>query len=117
MLEFEGQKVNFKELTFDLKIDNDREVIDVVVIHPVFEKMSAQACGSLGFLVLDWALGEDGVTRWIRGFQTSGIASSTGIPADGLIETVEALAGRAGKPRWALPDGLIFMIRRLGCRM
>jgi hypothetical protein len=102
MLEFEGQKVDLKDLTFDLKIDNDRHVIDVVVIHPVFEKMSAQACGSLGFLVLDWALGEDGVTRWIRGFQTSGITSSTGIPADGLIETVEALADRAGKARWAL---------------
>jgi hypothetical protein len=116
MLEFEGQKVNLKDLTFDLTIDNDRDVIDVVVIHPVFEKMSAEACGSLGFLVLDWALGEDGVTRWIRGFQTSAGASSTGIPAEGLIETVEALAGRAGsagEPRWRLMawehDGVVVM--------
>jgi hypothetical protein len=105
MLEFEGQKVNLKDLAFDLKIDTERDVIDVVVIHPVFTSMSPQACGSLGFLVLDWALGEDGVTRWIRGFQTSGITSSTGIPADGLIETVEALAARAGEPRWTLMGG------------
>ena len=113
MLEFEGRKVKLKDLAFDLKIDNDRDVIDVVVIHPVFGTMSAQACGSLGFLVLDWALGEDGVTRWIRGFETSGTTSSTGIPADGLIETVEALAARAGQSRWTLRawerDGAVVM--------
>lgn len=105
MLEFDGQKLNLVELRFDLHVDNDRDVIDTVVFHPSFAKMSSGARGQVGFLALDWALGEDGVTRWIGGFETSDARPAAGVPADGLIETVEALACRVGEPRWALLQG------------
>lgn len=105
VLEFGGQKLSLAELTFDLHVDNDRDVIDTVVFHPSFAKMPSDARGQVGFLALDWALGKDGITRWIGGFGTSDTRPATGVPADGLIETVEALARRAGEPRWALLHG------------
>lgn len=105
VLELGGQKLRLAELTFDLHIDNDRDVIDTVVFHPAFATMPSGARTQVGFLGLDWALGEDGVTRWIGAFETSDTRPSTGIPADGLIETVEALAGRAGQSRWVLLRG------------
>jgi hypothetical protein len=105
VLEFDGRKLHLAELRFDLHVDNDRDVIDTVVFHPAFAGMSPKARGQVGFLALDWALGEDGVTRWIGGFETSDTRPAAGVPADGLIETVEALACRTGEPRWALLVG------------
>lgn len=105
VLEFGAHKLNLRELTFDLRVDDDRQVIDTVVFHPAFGKMPPAARNQVGFLALDWALGEDGVTRWIGGFHTSITRPAAGLPADGLIETVEALASRASKPRWALLRG------------
>ena len=105
VLEFGDQKLNLAELRFDLHVDNDRDVIDTVVFHPSFARMPSEARGQVGFLALDWALDEDGVTRWIGGFETSDTRPATGVPADGLIETVEALSSRAGEPRWALLQG------------
>jgi hypothetical protein len=105
VLEFGGQKLSLTELRFDLHVDNDRDLIDTVVFHPSFARMPSQARSHVGFLALDWALGEDGVTRWIGGFQTSDTRPSAGVPADGLMETVEALASHAAEPRWALLRG------------
>jgi hypothetical protein len=104
-LEFGGHMLRLEELLFDLHIDNDRDVIDTVVFHPSFATMSSQARGQAGFLALDWALGEDGVARWIGGFDTADARPAAGVPADGLIEVVESLAVRAGEPRWALLRG------------
>jgi hypothetical protein len=105
VLEFGGQMLGLAELRFDLHVDNDRDVIDTVVFHPSFATMPSDARNQVGFLALDWALGEDGVTRWIGGFETSATRPPAGVPADGLIETVGALAGRAGQPRWVLLRG------------
>jgi hypothetical protein len=105
VLEFGAHKLNLRELAFDLDVDNDRQLIDMVVFHPLFAEMPPEARDQVGFLALDWALGEDGVTRWISGFQTSTARPAAGLPADGLVETAEALASRASKPRWALLRG------------
>jgi hypothetical protein len=105
VLELGGQMLRLAELVFDLHVDNDRDLIDTVVFHPLFAMMSSDARNQVGFLALDWALGEDGVTRWIGGVDTSDTRPSAGVPADGLIETVDALAGRAGQPRWVLLHG------------
>jgi hypothetical protein len=59
-----------------------------------------EACDHVGFLVLDWALGEDDVTRWIGEFRTTAKRPAAGVLADGLIEAVRTLARRAGTPRW-----------------
>jgi hypothetical protein len=106
LLDLDGQQLSLGELRFDLRVDNDRDVIDTVVFHPAFARMPSEARGQVGFLALDWALGEDGVTRWIGAFDTSATRPDAGVPADGLIEIVEALASRAGEPRWALLHGV-----------
>jgi Family of unknown function (DUF695) len=113
VLEIDGRKLKVAELRFDLYVDNDRDVIDTVVFHPAFAQMPPEARVQVGFLALDWALGEDGVTRWIGAFDTTDKRPAASVPADGLIETVQALASRASRPRWVLlrgeRDGAVFL--------
>src|SRR5260370_18317420 len=90
VLEFRHQKPNLAELRFDLHVDNDRDVIDTVVFHPSFARMPSEAAVQVGLLALDWALGEDGVTRWIGGVETPDTRPATEGPAAGLLETVDA---------------------------
>jgi hypothetical protein len=105
ILQFAGHQLKLKELTFDLRVDNDRQMIEAVVFHPLFAQMPVGARDQAGMLAVDWALGEDGVTRWIGGFKTSVTRPAAGVPADGLIETVEALASRASQPSYVLMTG------------
>jgi hypothetical protein len=105
VLEFGGQQLNLADLMFDLHVNTDRAVIDTVVFHPAFANMTPEERGQVGFLALDWALGEDGVSRWIGRYSASADRPATGLQADGLIETVQGLAHRSGKPRWALMRG------------
>jgi hypothetical protein len=105
ILEFGAHRLNLRDLAFDLRVDNDRQVIDAVVFHSLFAEMPSEERRQVGFLALDWALGEDGVTRWIGSFDTAITRPAAGLPAEGLIETVEALASRASKPGWALLHG------------
>ena len=104
-LGFGDEKLDLAELVFDLRVDNDRDLIDSVVFHPAFAGMPSSAQRQVGFLALDWALGEDCVTRWIGAFSTTGTRPAIGVPVRGLIETVGALAARASEPRWALLRG------------
>lgn len=63
VLELGGHMLKLAELTFDLHVDNDRDVTDTMVFHPSFAKMPSQARSQVGFLVLDWALGENVLSR------------------------------------------------------
>jgi hypothetical protein len=103
MADLNGWKLDLRKLRFDLHVDGD--LIDTVVFHPGFAAMPPDACDHVGFLALDWALGEDDVTRWIGEFGTTSKRPAAGVPATGLIEAVRALARRAGAPRWAQMQG------------
>jgi hypothetical protein len=103
MADLNGWKLDLRKLRFDLHVDGD--LIDTVVFHPGFAAMTPDACDHVGFLALDWALGEDDVTRWIGEFGTTSKRPAAGVPATGLIEAVRALARRAGAPRWAQMQG------------
>jgi hypothetical protein len=98
-------RLDLTQLTFELHVDNDRQVIDTVVFHPAFPALPQDVRVQVGFLALDWALGEDGVIRWIGRFEAAGAPPAAGVPAAGLVEVVEALAGRARGSRWALLRG------------
>jgi hypothetical protein len=105
VLTFGGQHLNLPDLEFDLHVNNDRDVVDTIVFHPAFATMPAEARGQVGFLVLDWALGEDGVSRWIGRYSTTAERPAAGVRADGLLETVAGLTRRSGELRWALLRG------------
>jgi hypothetical protein len=103
MMDLNGCKLDLRKLTFDLHVDGN--LIDTVVCHPGFAAMPPEARDHVGYLTLDWVLGEDDVTRWIGTVETSAARPAGSGPAAGLIEAVEALARRAAEPRWALMQG------------
>lgn len=95
MMDLNDTKLDIRKLTFGLHVDSD--LVDAVVFHPGFAAMPPEARDHVGYLVLDWTLGEDNVTRWIGTVETSAARPAGGMPVAGLIETVEALA-RPGCP-------------------
>jgi hypothetical protein len=103
MMDLNGCKLDIRKLMFGLHVDGD--LIDAVVFHPGFAAMSPEARDHVGFLALDWALGEDDVTRWIGELDTTSKRPAAAVPASGLIEAVKALARQAGEPRWSLMQG------------
>jgi len=52
-------------------LDEHRLSYDVVVHHPEFVQMQESQRQQFVFLVLDWALGEDDVERWVGGVEAA----------------------------------------------
>jgi len=111
MADLNGWKLDLRKLKFGLHADGDR--LDTVVFHPRFAAMPPDACEHMGFLALDWALGEDDVTRWIGAVDTADKRPPAAVPASGLVEAVQSLASQAGPPRWVQTqgkrDGAVFL--------
>jgi hypothetical protein len=93
------------ETRVGIHIDDDREVVDVQLHHPVFAEMPEEARSQVTFLVLDWLLGEDGVERWLGHIESVADAPTDSLPADALVEIVDGLAARREEIRWALLEG------------
>jgi hypothetical protein len=88
---------------------------DVVVYHPAFEGLPADARGQVAFLLLDMALGEVAVETWIGSIAAVAHEPLDAFPLRGLTAVVDELARRAVtedlEPAWVLlqgraPDGL-----------
>jgi hypothetical protein len=105
VLDFEGRRLDLAELAFDLRVDRERGLLDVTVIHSAFAGMPEKIQRHAAALVLDWALGEDNATRWVKSMSTSGVRGESCVPVAGLTQTADALAERAATPRWLLLRG------------
>jgi hypothetical protein len=88
-----------------LELDDSRQLLRVGTFHPVFPAMTEQERGQFTFLVLDWALGEDEVERWLGTVEHLPSEPTDSLPIEALIETVEGLAGRRRKDTWAVLKG------------
>jgi Family of unknown function (DUF695) len=85
--------------------DDRRCLLDVGVFHPSLPDLPESARGQLVFLVLDWALGEDDVERWIGDVHPLPAPPLDAIPAAMLYAVVDQLRERWTGDRWALIEG------------
>jgi hypothetical protein len=97
-----GRDVRLAELRYSVLVDPQRHQLDVSVHHPLFGELPEEVANQVAFLSLDWALGEEGVERWV------GPVSAGGPPPPGawtvgqLRETARQLADEHTEPEWAL---------------
>lgn len=109
-LRIAGFELLLSEVQFVIEEDETRELLDVVVDHPVFPQIEDETLKSrVAFIALDNALGEDDVERWIGKVE---VARPTDAREDivllpALRSRVDAFAKTATGERWVLLRGNI----------
>jgi hypothetical protein len=105
-LEIEGRQLVPGQARLRLRVDEDRQLLDVGVHHPLLRKLHKRTRTTVAFLLLDWLLGEDGVERWVGSVDVHVKEPAGTVAAEALPEIVQALADRHPEPTWALLQGV-----------
>jgi hypothetical protein len=87
------------EVVCHFEIDEAAGTIDVTLHHPAFARLDDDARDHAAFLVLDGALGEDAVERWIGSIESLPTAPQAAGPLSELVNLVGELSHRAHSGR------------------
>ncbi|MCW2505913.1 MAG: hypothetical protein JWO79_4197 [Actinomycetia bacterium] len=107
---FEGQLTLGKRIfepgkaRFGAEVDADRARVHVLVQHPDFPFLDDADRLRASFLLLDWALGEDDVERWLGEIRVTGEEQPFDVA--GVRDAVAELSARYGHDEWALLEGM-----------
>lgn len=97
-----GVELDAEDLLVELAVDEGTERIDGTYFHPRFSELEEALPRTALFLLLDGALGEDGVERWLGGIELATTAPPAAVSLQRLREAVASLEETA--------DGQKFMI-------
>ena len=100
---------------FGTEVDHDRARVHVLVYHPDFPKLDDADRLRASFLLLDWALGEDDVERWLGEIRVTGTEQPHDVA--GVRDAVAELAGQYGRDDWTLMEGIDDRGRSLEARV
>ncbi|MBL8932769.1 MAG: DUF695 domain-containing protein [Kineosporiaceae bacterium] len=100
-----GRAVELSTIVAQATPDDRRCRLDVSIYHPRFFEMPEQARVHLSFMVLDWALGEDDVERWLGAVEAVTVEPIDPFPVARLAEVVQQAAQGWSGDRWALMEG------------
>jgi hypothetical protein len=89
---------------FGAEVDAERARVHVLVQHPEFPYLDDADRLRASFLLLDWALGEDDVERWLGEIRVTGEEQPYDVTA--VREVVGELANQYGADEWALLEGI-----------
>jgi hypothetical protein len=89
---------------FSTETDTERARVHVRVWHPDFAELDEAVRLQASFLLLDWALGEDDVERWLG--EVTVVRDRQPEDVAGLRGTVEDLSKRYGAGDWVSVEGL-----------
>jgi hypothetical protein len=89
---------------FGAEIDVERARVHVLVQHPDFPYLDDADRLRASFLLLDWALGEDDVERWLGEIRVTAEEQPYDVTA--VREVVAELAVRYSDDDWALLEGM-----------
>jgi Family of unknown function (DUF695) len=89
---------------FGTEVDHDRARVHVLVHHPDFPHLDDADRLRASFLMLDWALGEDDVERWLGEIRVTGASQPHDV--NGVRAVVSELAREYGRDDWTLMEGI-----------
>jgi hypothetical protein len=95
----------FADFRFDVQVDDERMELDLVVGHPLFERLDEDTRGQVGFIALDNILGEEEVERWVGALSWAGSPPDGGVDAYALRASVDRLAATVPSGEWAVLRG------------
>jgi hypothetical protein len=100
-----GVRLHVSELEVAFEVDTGVERVNAIYYHPGFAKLEDDdQRGEAIFLLLDQALGEDGVERWIGTIDVTSTRRDDLQSFDVFLATCDELARTATGERWAVAE-------------
>jgi Family of unknown function (DUF695) len=100
-----GREVCLSHFLAAYRMDGARERLDASIFHPDFPNMEPELRMQCAFIVLDHALGEDGVERWIGAIDAPDEAPSGLEHLRDLLDAVDDLEASATGERFVSMQG------------
>lgn len=122
VLEVDGASVDLSAVVLHVETDLEDLRVHVGVHHPAFADLPERVHGPVTFMVLDWALGEDDVARWVGRVEPSTTAPVSPRSVDDLRAAVAACAAERDPDAWSALSGQdaearpVFALARTGAR-
>lgn len=95
VLAFGDTRLAFRDMRVGLEFDEARECLHVEVWHPGFEALGDPTRRQIAWLMLDNAIGEDGVERWLGAIRLVDREPDGSMDLLGLREQTHSLAASA----------------------
>lgn len=122
VLEVDGTPLDLGAVVLDVAVDLEELRVHVGVHHPAFADLADQVRGQVTFLVLDWALGEDDVARWVGGVEPLVAPPTTPRTVEDLRAAVASCEQEREPDLWSALSGedqdgrAVFALARRGAR-
>ena len=97
-----GIDIAYADARAALEVDEAREVVHVKLHHPALARLPEKSRSTAAFLMLDDALGEDGVERWVGHLDLSVEPLPAAQPVAALAEAVASLERHSTGERWVI---------------
>lgn len=104
-LQLDDHEFDLDYVRMGLRADSARARVDIVSYHPDFLFVPEETRQALTRRVLDWALGEDDVARWVGEIATAENEPMDALPASMLPPVVEQISAPFAEPAWLVGEG------------
>lgn len=122
VLQVDGATVDLAQVVLAVETDLEALRVHVGVHHPAFAELPERVRGPVTFMVLDWALGEDDVARWVGGVEPLVEAPAEPRTVADLRAAVAVCADERDPEVWSALSGQtaegrpVFALARTGAR-
>jgi hypothetical protein len=104
-IEIGGVQLDRDDLMVSFEVDTGRERIDATYFHPRFAKLSEKLQTTSLYLLLDGALGEDAVERWLGRIEATSKRLENTLPFSQFREALSKLERTATGEQFVLMEG------------
>jgi hypothetical protein len=104
-LQLDDHEFDLEYVRMGLRADATRARVDVTSYHPDFLFVPDETRLALTYRVLDWALGEDDVARWVGEVTTAADEPLDALPPSMLPTVVEQISAPFSEPAWLVGEG------------
>lgn len=103
-LGLDGIELDFAQVQVRLTRNENRRAVDVLVYHPSFQNLDEEGRLQASFIILDKALGEDAVERWIGSIDVLNEAPDDGVDLPALLDEANAMV-QLPEDCWCVAEG------------
>ena len=104
-IEIDQVQLDRDDLMVSLEVDTGRERIDATYFHPGFAKLSEKLQTTALYLLLDGALGEDAVERWLGRIRATSQKLENAVPFSQFRDALSELEREATGEQFVLMKG------------